>query len=95
MNRVNRYNKFGIHGLIDQSKRPKKFSSKKLTDDIETQILDLRKTSNLGVRRIQSELIRIYNIRLSIATVHKVLIKYKVKPIKKFLKDTKGLFLWR
>ena len=86
---ANRYNKLGIDGLLEQSRRPKKIPIKKLTDDIEKQILNLRKTRNLGVRRIQTELIRIYNIRLSIATVHKVLIKYQVKPIKKLKRKKK------
>lgn len=80
---VNRYNKLGIDGLVDQSKRPKNSPKIKLTTEIENRILDLRKKRNLGVRRIQTELIRLYDIRLSIASVHKVLIKHKVKPIKK------------
>lgn len=80
---VNRYNKLGIDGLTDQSKRPKNSPKIKLTTEIESRILDLRKKRNLGVRRIQTELIRLYDIRLSIASVHKVLIKHKVKPIKR------------
>ncbi len=80
---VNRYNKLGIDGLADQSKRPKNSPKIKLTTEIENRILDLRKKRNLGVRRIQTELIRLYDIRLSIASVHKVLIKHKVKPIKR------------
>ena len=80
---VNRYNKLGIDGLADQSKRPKNSPKIKLTTEIENRILDLRKKRNLGVRRIQTELIRLYDIRLSIASVHKVLIKHKVKAIKR------------
>jgi transposase len=79
---VNRYNKFGLNGLQDQSKRPKT-TFKKITTEIEEWILTLRKKRNLGTRRIQTELIRLYKTRLSIASIHKILIKHKVKPLKR------------
>ena len=50
--------------------------------------LKLRKTRNLGARRIQSELKRLHEISLSLATVHKVLQKHAVEPVKKYRRKT-------
>jgi len=44
-------------------------------------ILELRRTRNLGARRLQSELRRQHDIRLSLDTIHKVLIQAEVKPL--------------
>jgi len=56
----------------------------KITDDIELVILSLRSRRNLGARRIQSKLRRLNDISLSLATIHKVLHRNNVKPVKKF-----------
>lgn len=79
-----RYLESGAEGLYNQSKRPHNSPNTKLTLDIESRILDLRKIRNLGVRRLQSELLRNDYISLSIATIHKVLSKHQVRPVKKF-----------
>ena len=39
---------------------------------------------NLGARRLQTELMRLHEISLSLATIHNVLSLYQVEPIKKF-----------
>lgn len=79
-----RYLEYGVEGLNNQSKRPHNSPNTKLTEDIESRILDLRKNRNLGVRRLQSELLRNDDISLSIATIHKVLSKHQVSLVKKF-----------
>lgn len=73
-----------MEDLNSQSKRPHHCPNTKLTEDIETLILDLRKTRNLGIRRLQSELLRNYDVSLSLATIHNVLSKHQVTPVKKF-----------
>lgn len=60
-----RYQENGVEDLNSQSKRPHHCPNTKLTEDIETLILDLRKTRNLGIRRLQSELLRNYDVSLS------------------------------
>ena len=79
-----RYAKSGIDGLQSVSRRPHHSPATKITSEIEAVILSLRSTRNLGARRIQSELRRLSDISLSLATIHKVLHKNNVKPVKKF-----------
>jgi transposase InsO family protein len=78
-----RYKENGIEGLADQSKKPKLSPNKKMNDEFQENILNLRSKRNLGARRIQSELIRLHNAHFSLATIHKVLVSKKVNPIKK------------
>ena len=67
--------------MVNQSCRPHHSLNTKVGKQEEQFILTLRKTRNLGARRIQSELKRLDEISLSLATVHKVLQKHGVKPI--------------
>lgn len=46
-------------------------------------ILELRKKRKLGARRIQSELQRLHGFSLSLATIHKVLKRHRVAPLKR------------
>jgi hypothetical protein len=48
-------------------------------------ILDLRKSCKLGARRIQNELKRLHNISLFLASIHKVLSRNKVRPLRRIL----------
>lgn len=79
-----RYQKDGLAGLANLSKRPHNSSMTKITQELECLILDIRSQRNLGARRIQSELIRLHDISLSMASIHKVLTKNEVKPIVKY-----------
>lgn len=79
-----RYLEFGIEGLLSQSKRTHTSPNSKVTKNIEELILELRRTRILGARRLQSELLRLHEISLFIATIHKVLAKHQVKLVKKF-----------
>ena len=80
---VKRYEDNGLKGLEDKIRRPHSSPGIKITSKIENLVLSMRSERNLGARRIQSELIRLHEIRLSLATIHKVLKKHEVKPIKK------------
>lgn len=57
---------------------------KKLTPDMEAIVLRLRRNRKLGARRIQNELIRNFDLSLSLATIHKILACNNVKPLKPF-----------
>jgi len=86
---LNRYIEHGIEGLKDRSKKPHRSPNKKITLNIEIIIINLRSSRNLGARRIQSELFRLHEIKLSLASIHKVLTKHAVSPIKKLKRKNK------
>lgn len=78
-----RYAKDGLKGLSDQSRRPHNSPNRKVGQEEESWILGMRNKRNLGARRIQNELFREYELSLSLDTIHKVLTKHNVKPIKR------------
>ena len=78
-----RFLESGIEGLCDHSKKPHNSPSQKINADIEALILDIRKKRKLGARRIQNELKRLHSISLSLASIHKVLSRNKVKPLRR------------
>jgi len=55
---------------------------------MEALIIGLRKSRNLGARRLQSELLRLHDISLSLATIHKVFQRNQVKPVKRLRKKS-------
>lgn len=67
--------------LSDKSKRPKNLTNTKVSKEIETLILDIRKRRNWGAQRISNFLLRKNNIHLSTMTVWRVLKKNNVKPV--------------
>lgn len=81
-----RYQEGGLEGLTSQSRRPHTSPNTKVGNKEEKLILELRRKRNLGARRIQSELQRLHTISLALATIHKVLLRHNVKPIKKYRK---------
>ncbi len=93
-----RYKQYGIAGLESQSRRPNSSPDTKLNDELRALILTMREKRNLGAQRLQTELIRLHQIHLSTATLHKVLSEASVKPIetyrrKKISKDMSAQFL--
>jgi transposase InsO family protein len=76
-----RYRSRGLEGLEGLSKRPRSSPCKKVLQEQTDWILELRSKSKLGARRIQSELLRQHNFRLSLATIHKVLKRSSAKPL--------------
>jgi transposase-like protein len=79
-----RFQETGEQGLVSESKRPHSSPNVKVTVEIEHIILGLRTARNLGDRRLQSELSRLHNIKLSLATIYKVLKRNDVKEVVKF-----------
>ena len=55
-----------------------------MNHELKALILEMRSARNLGARRLQTELMRLHGISLSLATINKVLSLHQVKPIKKF-----------
>lgn len=80
---IRRFEKDGADGLRSRSRRPLHSPARKVTSREEQLILKLRKR-NIGARRIQAELRRLHDIRLSTATIHKVLKRLQVKGLKRF-----------
>ena len=83
---LRRYAEHGKEGLQNQNKRPLSSPNAKVGKREETIILSLRAKRNLGARRIQNELQREHELSLSLATIHKVLTKHAVKPLKRIRK---------
>lgn len=80
---LKRYQEKGESGLIELSRRPHNFPASKVTIQHEEFILSLRNDRKLGVRRIQSELKRLYNLSLSLATIHKIFQKHAIPYLQK------------
>lgn len=78
---ITRYKQDGIAGLKDHSKRPRTSPEVRVTTEIRELILDMRRSRNLGARRLQTELMRLHEKHLSTATIHKILATASVKPI--------------
>lgn len=75
---VERYKLQGQDGLASHSSKPNTSPLQKRTQAHEQLILQLRQERKLGARRLQSELIRLYDISFSLSTIHKVLNKHQV-----------------
>ncbi len=72
-------------GLRARSRRPIHSPALKVGKAQEVLILDLRRERRLGVRRLRNELQRLHDVRLSAATIHKVLVRHglNVLPMRK------------
>lgn len=80
---VQRYVADGPEGLQSYSRKPHHSPGKKVFEKQEEWILELRRTRNMGARRIQHELKRLHDLKLSLATIQKVLMKHNVRPLKR------------
>jgi len=76
-----RYQSEGTEGLRSRTRQPKTSPGRKVFEKEVNWILTLRSKGKLGARRIQSELLRQHDFRLSLATIHKVLVQRQVKPL--------------
>lgn len=86
---LQRYEEFGVHGLVSKSRKPKVSPNRKVFEEQERCVLLLRLENNLGVRRIQNELKRQYQISLSLATIHDILARNKVKLLRRLKRKKK------
>jgi transposase len=69
-----RYEKKGIQGLSDISRRPHNIRHKKVAPEVEEAIIDLRLTKRFGCNRIKFRLRRtIIGLSLSTRTIYKIL----------------------
>jgi transposase InsO family protein len=69
---VSRYQESGLEGLLDRSHRPKRCRPDKMNAQNRLWIGQLRQR-RLGSRRMQNELLRLQQVSLSTATIHKIL----------------------
>jgi transposase InsO family protein len=79
---LKRYAEEGIAGLKELSRKPHS-SPKKVSDQQEKLLLSIRNERKLGVRRVQSEIKRLYDISLSLATIHKIFKKNNIPYLQK------------
>ena len=86
---LKRYQQSGLDGLKNYSRKPHHSPNKKINPQIEKWIINFRSQRNLGARRIQTELFRLYECSLSLASIHKVLTQHQVKPIKRLRRKNK------
>lgn len=80
---LRRYQEQGEAGLSSQSRRPKHVSNRKVFEKEEQLILEMRRNRYLGARRIQTELKRLYDCDLGLATIQKVLRRHDVPSLKR------------
>ena len=80
--RYKRYEELGEQVLSSFSGKPINSPLQKRNETNERIILDLGKSRNLGARRLQNELKRLYSISFSTATIHKVLKKKQCRAFK-------------
>lgn len=85
-----RYAAEGADGLRSHSRRPHSSPGKRVDGALQNLILGLRKTRKLGARRIQSELARHHEVRVSLATIHKVMTSAAVKPLVRWRRKSHG-----
>src|SRR5271155_848842 len=70
-----RYVASGAAGLTSRSRRPRQ-SSRKVRMREEELICSLRRERRFGSKRLRNELLRLHGLRLSAATIHKVLVRW-------------------
>lgn len=85
---VRRYQAEGEAGLRSRSRRPHNITYK-VTDEHVEWIRHMRLERKLGPKRIQAELIRLHGLKLSSATVWKVLDRYGWKRLKRVKKPAR------
>lgn len=78
-----RYLAEGERGLHSLSRRPKHSPNRKVTGEHEDWVMKLRHERLLGARRIQHELQRQYGLHLSTSTIHKILKRHQVAPLRR------------
>lgn len=70
-------------GLQEHSRAPHKTPTPKVTAHYEKLILKFRRERNLGAKRIQAELLRHRNWRVSTSTIWKVLARHLAPPLRR------------
>lgn len=78
-----RFQAEGVAGLHDRSRRPHNSPRRKAHEAEERKIVELRRKRKLGVKRLRNELIRLFNLRLAIDTIRKVLCRHGLNRLKR------------
>ncbi len=89
---LNRYAQAGVAGLQSRSRRPLHSPKRKVTVSEEGWILELRRSRQLGARRIQQEMIRLHDCHLSLNTLHKALKRHQVSPLNRHRQPRSKLY---
>src|SRR5919206_2705042 len=71
-----RYRAEGVAGLAERSRRPRSSPGREVLEREERLILQLRRERKLGLKRLRIELIRNHGLRLSLDTLHEVLVRH-------------------
>lgn len=77
-----RYLAEGEAGLYSRSRRPHHSPRRKLSEEQIGWILAMRRERNLGPRRIQAELLRLHDLKLSTATIWKILDRHGLNQLR-------------
>src|SRR6185369_9712535 len=75
---VRRYAVANVAGLLSHSRRPHRSPHQNVGRREEQVVLALRRERQLGIKRLRNELIRLHDLRLSVATIHKILVRHEV-----------------
>ena len=78
-----KFDEFGIAGLQSGSSRPLRCPNLKVNEATRATILELRRTKNIGARRIQIEMGLSREQWLSRTTIQRILARAEVKPLKR------------
>ncbi len=78
---IRRFQEAGEPGLRDRSRRPVRSPNRRIFEKERLLILSLRTERKLGARRIQNELRRHHDLRLSLDSIHKTLVSSQVAPL--------------
>jgi transposase InsO family protein len=87
---LRRYAAEGEAGLEDRSKRPHSSPNRKIFAAQEALILQVRRERRLGIKRLRNELIRRHGLKLSLDTIHKVLVRHGENLLKRPRLKRKG-----
>ena len=80
---MKRYLEQGEEGLVEKSRRPHHSPERKINEELTDLVMNLRKTRNIGARRLQCELLLNHEIRISLGTIHKILTRTGATPLLK------------
>jgi len=69
---------------MDKSRRARHSLSKKIAPITEELIFDIRNNRKPRIKRIRSELYKLHDISLSLAIIHKILKRIRIKPLSKY-----------
>lgn len=70
-------------GLTDRSRRPHRSPSRRVFAAEGEYIVSMRKSRQLGIKRLRNELRRLHGMHLAVDTIHKVLCRHGLNRIKR------------